>query len=267
MDGLTIWNPIETAVGRCASWRMGRLELWAERYEQEWHVLARTAPEPEDVPSFRFCKKAEKPQSSDWRHHLLSAGDWLHPGPAMMDRPLVVRPDRTLILMPGEKARFFISLPVWFRLMVARDLGGAAAKKLSEHPTLPMPNAWFGDPVSGELCYFSEARLYLDHNQIPDSPTQAVCPLWVSNDSDRELPFERICLHTDLLGIYRGEKRLWTNEVSVLFKGSDQTTQIQTSRAAPRFDGTARLVSDPRQTNENWHFKRTFDLLKIYTGF
>ena len=268
MEDFSIWNPVEIGTGPCASWNWGRLRLWTERYEQEWHLLPIYGEAEEGAePGFAIRGKEEKPPSADWRHYLLRDGPWATPLPVMMDRPLIVRPDRALVLLPGEQARFFISLPVWFRLLIGKTVVPESGRRLQEFPVIPMANAWFGDPVSGELCYFIAARLYPEFEQIPYSSVHAVCPLWISNESDKDLSFDRICLHTEFLNIYRGTRRFWTNEVSVLFKGSDQETRLQPSKSAPTLDGAAVLVSGSRKLIELWHFKKTFDLLKQFTGF
>jgi hypothetical protein len=268
MENFSIWNPAEIGIDTCASWNLGRLRLWAERYEQEWHILPSYRDEEEaSAPGFAVCGKADKPISDDWRHYLLRDGPWATPVPVMMDRPVILRPDRALVLLPGERARFFISLPVWFRLLVGKTAAAESNRQLQEFPIAPMANAWFGDPVSGKLCYFLAARLYPDFGQIPFSSVHAVCPLWISNESDRELSFDRICLHTEFLSIYRGESRLWTNEVSVVFRGPDHETRLQPSKLAPAHDGKTALVAGSRQLVEHWYFKKTFDLLKQFTGF
>lgn len=268
MEELSLWDPVEFNVGARALWRLGRLSVWVQRYEQAWHVL-RTYAGDGDAESreFALSLQADKPDSTDWKHYLVKDGRWALPLPAMMDRPVIVRPDRELILPPGQRARFFIALPLWFALRAgtARVAGNQAP--LFEVPIVPIANAWFGDPIAGELCYYVDARLYQDAEELPGSPVHAVCPLWIHNDSEKELSFDRFCLHTEFLGIYRGRSRLWTNEVSILFKGAAQATQVQPSKSAPDLDGPASLVREPRQAVENWYFKRSFDLLKHFTGF
>ena len=268
MEDLSIWNPVDIAAGRCISWKLGKLSLWVERYEQAWHVLSRYEDtESLAEPAFACDDKAGKPVSCDWRHYLLKEGNQASPLPAMLDRPLIVRPDRALILLPGERALLFLSIPVWLRMHVGNTGNPAGGRTLFECPIIPMASAWFGDPISGELCYFSESRLYPEFGQIPFSAYHAVCPLRISNESDKELEFDRICIHTEFLGIYRGPERLWTNEVAVVFKGLDHPTQIQLSKEAPNISGESHLLSGPRQANESRYFKRTFDRLKYFTGF
>jgi len=237
-----------------------------EHYEREWHLLPVYHREAEEPVGFSLRDKTEKPFSTEWKHYLLREGNLAAPAPVMPDRAVILRPDRVLVIPPDEKAQFFVSLPAAFRLSVGVSAVGRM-KLLCEYPIVPMPGAWFGDPVSGELCYFSEARFFPVPSQIPRSPLHAVCPLLISNESDKELQFDRICLHTEFLGVYRSLERFWTNEVNVLFRGPEHVTQILPSKSPPQFEGAARLVSRPRQAVENWYFKRTFDLLKYFTGF
>lgn len=242
--------------------------LWIEHYEHEWHLLpAYTGAEFPSEPVFSTRARNEKPESADWVHYIIHDGNRITPVPAMPDRPVVVRPDRTLVIIPGERANFFLSLPLAFRLMVSGGSNVAVQRKLAEFPSYSMENAWFGDPVSGELCYFQSTRLYSDFRQIPVSAIHAICPLVISNESERELSFDRICLHTEFLGIYRSPAQFWTNEVRVVFKGSEQETQIHPSKQAPASEGPMTLVTEPRQAIDNWHFKKTFNFLKQFGGF
>lgn len=266
MNPFAVWEPVEVPIGSCASWTLEGLSVWVERYEKEWHLLSLVQPEAEGAVYFSLRDKTEKPLSAEWTHHLLRKGNWAIPEPVVPNRPVIIRPDRVMVLPPGEKVRFFISLPLSFRLSVGTAIKGRL-NPLYLHPITPMPGAWFGDPVSGELCYFTEARLYSDFSQILRSPIHGVCPLLIINEADKELQFDRICLYTEFLGVYRSPDRFWTNEVNVRFRGPEQVSQVMPSKHSPRFEGTARLVSEPRQRVENWYFKRTFNLLKYFTGF
>jgi hypothetical protein len=277
MEGLSIWKPVEISAGQCVSWDCGELSVWVERYEHEWHVLTeykKSAESETAAPIAAFREKVEKPVSQNWKHFLLKEGGWAIPVPAMLDRPVVIRPDRTLVLLPGEAAQFFVALPVWFRLLVGKAVpaklvsaSGGGPRTLFEQPITAMSNAWFGDPVSGELCYYLEARLYPEHPPIPRTPFLAICPLRIRNESEGNLPFERICLHTEFLGVYHSAERLWTHAVDVVFRGPDQATLLQPSKSPPTFDGKLTPLSGPRQAMENSYFRKTFNILKSFTGF
>jgi hypothetical protein len=68
------------------------------------------------------------------------------------------------------------------------------------------------------------------------------------------------------LSVYSSPRRLWTNEILAAYKGTDQGSLIQPSRQAPEIDGETKLFTEPRQSVENWYFKKTFGILKYFSG-
>ncbi len=264
---MSIWDPISVEAGQCVSWTLGSFSVYAERHEHEWHTL--TVLQDRNLLSGGnyccvFSMHAVKPLSSDWKHYLVREGNRADPVPVMPDRPVVIRPDRALTLLPGEYAQFFVGIPVWFRLLVGTE---TLKKQLFEQPISILLNTWFGDPVNGELCYALATRLYHDHKQIHSAPAHALCPLFIKNESETDLQFERICLHVENLSVFKSSTRLWTNAVTVIFKGTDQSTQIQISKAAPDFEKHIEPVCNSRQAVESWYIKKTFSMLKYFTGF
>ncbi len=181
--------------------------------------------------------------------------------PILADRPLVVRSDRPLTLLQGESALFFLEIPVWFRLCTAdpRQL------LIFEEPLSILSNTWFGDPVNGELCYSLDVRLHQGIESVEPCAFIAVCPLSLTNDSNIDLPFEKVCLHVENLSVFKGERFLWTNRLNVVFKGPEQTTQIQIVNAQPEFEPELVLACRARQPAEGWNLKKTFSLLKYFT--
>lgn len=128
-----------------------------------------------------------------------------------------------------------------------------------------MNRAWFGDPYTGELCYSLATRLHQTIESVPFSGFEAVCPLFISNESDTTLAFTKICLHMETVAVYIGS-RLWTNQISVVFKGSEQTTQIQIDKAAPIFEKNLLMICDAREQTESRFIRRTFSMFKYFSG-
>ena len=95
----------------------------------------------------------------------------------------------------------------------------------------------------------------------------AVCPLSITNDSDTDLVFERICLHVENLSVFRSPRRLWTNLLNVLFRGPEQGTQIEIDRGPPGFEKGLALFAEARQPSAGWNIRKTFGILKSFTDF
>ena len=130
---------------------------------------------------------------------------------------------------PGQSTLFFLELPVWFRLSTT----GRRPARIFEEPLSTLTRTWFGDPVTGELCWGLATRLHHSIDSVEPSAWIAVCPLLIENDSETDLDFEKICLHVENLSIFRGPKRLWANSLNVIFKGPDQATQIEIVHSPP----------------------------------
>jgi hypothetical protein len=261
--GIAVWDPVVIAQRQCAAWRFPLRSIWVERIESEWHVLSLPEPGKRAEARSMFIPRTQKPTSSEWRHYLHRESGLVQPCPVLPDKPMVVRPDRALTLLPGQSTIFFLEVPVWFRLSTT----GPRAARIFEEPLCVLTRTWFGDPVTGELCWGLAARLHHSIDSVEPSAWIAVCPLMIENDSDTDLDFEKICLHVENLSIFRGPLRLWANSLNVIFKGPDQATQIEIVHAPPGFEQGLALVSAARQPAAGWNIRKTFGMLKYFTDF
>jgi hypothetical protein len=260
--GVAVWDQVEIPQRRCALWRFSPRSIWVERVENEWHVLS--IP---DGGSSRgeaaLIDRTEKPASSQWRHYLHTVNAPVQPSPVLPDRPVVVKPDRALTLLPGETAQFYVEIPAWFRLSCADE----RSTRIFEEPICQLSQTWFGDPLTGELCYGLATRLHQGLDSVEPTPHLAVCPLSIANDSVADLAFEKICIHVENLSVFRGPERLWANSLNVVFKGSEQATQIEIVREAPAVEKGLALACTARQPASGWNIRKTFGMLKSFTDF
>jgi hypothetical protein len=259
--GMAIWDAVQIAQGQCALWRFPQRSIWVERVESEWHVLS--LPEHGAEARASLMPRAQKPESSQWRHYLHDESGALQPSPVLPDRPLVVRPDRSLTLLPGQSTLFYIELPVWFMLSTA----GQRAARIFEEPLGSLTRTWFGDPVTGELCWGLATRLHHRLDSAQPRSWLSVCPLAIENDSETDLVFEKICLHVENLNLFRGPERLWTNSLNAVFKGPEQATQIEIVHGPPSYEQGVDLVQPARQPATGLNIRRTFGMLKYFTDF
>jgi hypothetical protein len=260
---MAIWDAVEIAQGHCALWRFPKRSIWVERVQSEWHVLSLPVAAAESEAAAWLLPRAQKPESSQWRHYLYEESGGLHPSPILPNRPLVVKPDRSLTLLPGQRTLFFIELPVWF--MLSTD--GPHAVRIFEEPLGSLSRTWFGDPVTGELCWGLATRLHHSLDSVQPRSWLSVCPLAIENDSDTDLVFEKICLHVENLNLFRGSERLWTNSLNAVFQGPDQATQMEIVREPPSYESGMTLVQAARQPSAGWNIRRTFGMLKYFTDF
>ncbi len=258
--GVAVWDEVAIPQKKCSAWHFPHRSIWVERIESEWHVLS--MPGDGSLPDARsgLVARARKPTSSLWRHYLHGETGPVRPAPVLPDRPVVVRPDRTLILLPGQSTVFFLELPVWFRLSTT----GSRSTRIFEEPLSVLTRTWFGDAVTGELCWGLDTRLHHSLDSVRPMAAQAVCPIVIENDSDTDLAFEKVCLHVENLSLFRGPLRLWANSLRAVFKGADQATQIEISPEPPGHEQDLAPISPARQQVAGWSFRRTFGMLKSF---
>lgn len=261
--GLGVWEQSEIPEKKCAVWRFRTRSIWVERVESEWHVL--TLPERAIAgdAQFRIENRAKKPGSSQWRHYLHREIGPVQPVPVLPDRPVVIRPDRALTILPGQSAVFFLELPLWFRL----SIGGTRPTRIFEQPLSLLTRTWFGDPVTGELCWGLATRLHHSVESMEENASRALCPIMIENDSEGDLDFAKICLHVENLSVFRGVRFLWTNSLHAVFKGPDQATQIEIIHVPPDFEPGLVPLAEARMPSAEWNIRRTFGMLKYFTDF
>jgi hypothetical protein len=262
-SSLAVWDEWDLGRKRTAVWTFPERRIHVERVDQEWHVLSEAVRTGAADASRSFIERARKPSSSEWRHYLTRESGPVRPRPVLPDRAIVAKPDRSLTLLAGESAQFFLEIPVWFRMCA----GGSREVRVFEEPLAVLSNTWFGDPATGELCYVLATRLHQGLSSIAPSAWRAVCPMAVTNDSATDLGFERICLHVQNLAVFRGAERLWTNGLAVLFRGAEQASHIQVSPGPPEFEPGLVAAAPARMPAEGWDIRRTFSRIREFAEF
>lgn len=236
----------------------GQLHLWVRREAQQWQIAYENELEAaEERFSLSFSEQAMPETQSPTRWILDEQVESFRLRPLLPDRPLIVRPESPVCLMPEQTVRFFIDIPLWLEL----SFGGKAAKGL-EIPSLRLSNSWFGTPTSGELCYAMKTPARLHQQDLEPSVQRAVFPLEVMNRSTETLNFERLCIRPQHLSIYEGKTSLWTNRGRASYRGADTWSRVAYAAGLPGFDGVKRRVGRAREKTRRGGIQKTFDSFK-----
>ncbi len=251
------WSALGVSPQGCRNLRLGPLTLHARRSCDEWQIALERQRAARGAVSGEITAVDENldAEGLDWHRWVVAdASGGLELLPAMPDRPVVVRPDHPITIPAREKAKFYVSVPVWVRVL-ARPAGNV----LLDVPSLVMSNIWYGDFMEGELCYSltSRARRELAAPGA-DEFSRAVCPVVVANDAAEELRLERLCIRVQHIGVLEGSGRLWTNRVDVEFRGGDRGEHITYGRSAPDECPEARQLTQPRVPEAVSLLRRTF---------
>jgi hypothetical protein len=250
-----VWGPMDLRDRECTHWRIGDVTLWARAYDDEWEIASSYGA--------RVVDSGECPEDVSWTRYVTVAHDDLYTQPALPDRPVVIKPQSPIVILPGRWGRFYFSVPLWVRF-VSQPAGRSVT--MAEVPTQSLSSTWFGDIASGELCYAIGSRLLRRPPAMDDNEAFARCEVEVRNGSRERLQFERICVHVEHMHLFATEEKFWTNQLRVVFKGSDQVSQLTFLPRVPEVAGEARVVCEPREALEKNILKRSFNLIREITG-
>ena len=259
-----MWDPVAIEPKTVYYAGFGTLEVWIERSFDDWYLASRLPEQEQRAVALTKAKNIRIPEGLDWKRWVsgeeASVVRFL---PAMPDRSVVVRPRYPLHVPTGTSVPFFVNIPLWVRVTVGEENGNL----LCEIPSVTLSNTWFGEPTMGELCYSLKTKALRNLEEVSNHPYMATCPVRIQNQAPADLDFQRICIRVEHLHVYRGKDRLWTNQVDVVFKGEDLTSQVTIRKYAPVVEKNSERLCPARQPVDRSLLKRSFYFLRSLTGF
>jgi hypothetical protein len=257
-----LWEPFEIKQDHTLELHLGLLDLWIHRGEQEWHVANENKSLDEGRCEVGISADAF-PQDRRWTRWMINDNvDQIHLRPRLPDRPVIVRPEMPMCLMPKQSVQFFVGIPIWLSVSF-----GASHPDVIEIPSLKLSNSWFGSVTEGELCYALKTTAKLRQEDLLPHAHRVVFPLEIRNTSEEKLNFERLCLRVQNLDIYQGSTRMWTNKGRVIYRGAENWSRIVYGRNAPDFDREEKRISTAREPMSRGTLLKTFDNLKLLADF
>lgn len=250
------WEAQRLEPGDWRVWDAGTLRLWAKRDRHEWRVFSRR--EPEEREELTTGQSEEPPADASWNRWAFREEDAvIQLLPAMPALPVVVRPESPIRIPRGKEVLFFVSVPISLQLYI----GPGRETFVYEEPTAVLSKTWFGEPTFGELCYALRTGASRSLEGIKKGRHRAVCPVRIRNRSEEELDFQKICIRTLYVSIYRGASRLWTSEVEVGYLGKNHFSEIAFGKEAPRHEPVKGLLGPAREIAPRGFIKKSFESL------
>ena len=252
-------EPVRIEDHRVRHWQIGTLSLWVRRSENsEWLVANRQVPGADEVLE-EAAVLDEEPDGLKWQRYAVPESEpTLSLMPQMPDRPLIVRPETPLTIATGGEGVFYALLPCWI------DLAVGEGTKIVTIPSVRLSGSWFGEPVSGELCYAMRTNARRGVEDLPPRPHRAVCTLRIANRDAKPLEVQRVCLHVGPLAIYRGTAHLWTSEVTLTNTAGNEPTEPHYGTATPAADPHAELLSPAREPRDPKSLKARFKAMRSF---
>lgn len=256
-----LWEPLFVAEEETLRLGLGPLNIWIHRGTNEWHIAHENVLNEED--RCILDRSQDFPSRTDWTRWIIDHQiETIQLCPKLPDRPLIVRPEMPMCLMPKESVLFFVGIPIWLSIFF-----GKQSHRATEIPTMRLSNSWFGSVTAGELCYALKTTAKLHLEDLLPHPHRVIFPLEIRNSSTEKLNFERLCLHMKTLNIYQGQSRMWTNRGRVVYRGEEKWSRVVYARNAPKFDQAKLLLSEASENLPRGVLLQTFDNLKQLADF
>ena len=224
------WLAINIAENEAAIWSVEDISVYAQRVTGDW-MLARAASE--SIPIEQVARKITwLPINLDWKRWALEhEAPEVRFCPAFPDRPLVVKTRIPVIVPPKTTVELYVNLPIWLEVSVSQ---GSKYYTLDTIAPTTLSNTWYGTHFEGQLCYALKSRPRRSLEDLSEEPLRAVCLFKIRNSSKVSLPVEKIRIDPAHLSLYQSNRRLWTNCVTVTFKGDEEHSEIDYDDSAPR---------------------------------
>ncbi|MDD5596300.1 MAG: hypothetical protein PHV82_00060 [Victivallaceae bacterium] len=170
----------------------GISKLLKDKFESQWHKTAWR----KDGGSIRFSLR-------------------------LPDRPVVLKPDMVQEIMPGQVVSAYCSIPLSVQLAVC-------GSRLAEYPLTVLSKTWFGEPDEGVSGYSLKGQVLASMDKLSLSRIQAVCAIEIENHAAEMLRFERLCLRTEYMGLFRpeGDCIPATSKCRLIYAGRDRMSKI-----------------------------------------
>jgi hypothetical protein len=256
---MNIWKPVVMEHDTPYRWQLGILSLWAQLLHDEYLIAFRYDEEEVEEPRAGSVTRDSVPEDLTWQRFILhDKGEGIGLRPALPDRPVVVTPEFQIKIMPGGEATFYVSIPLWVQVTAGRK----GSLLLLEIPSRVLSNTWFGDTMTGELCYSLNTRARRDIAQDHTIEYLVLCPLSIKNGGNGTLDVQKLSLHVEYLRVYRGKSRLWSNEIRIVYFGGEQPAEVHYSDREPKREKGCELLNSERSPVQRSILKKSFGFIK-----
>ncbi len=257
----SLWESHEVESGSGCCWSLGRFSLVIFRTEGEWLVASRLDRGREPASEIaRIERVSERPgeECEIVRFVASQASTVVRLVPRTADRSLVVRPSLPLRLLSGEKAKIYISAPIWVEIQVGKPM-----HSLCDMPVRQLSDTWFGPSTrEGEVAYALRTQARVQLAELPRRRYRVITPIAISNEGGDSLLLDRINIPVPRLSVYvAGDGSLWSETVNLARRHGSDLAELKVGKGVPREVKGARRLGEPRVGPEHSFVVRAFSTL------
>lgn len=254
-DYTSVWRDYSLSNDQINYQNIGDLHIWYKSAAKQLSVAY-------CLDSIGECEYSvtQIPESVEWNRWSLSNDvQKIDIMPVFPDRPVVVKPELKMKLLPNVKIKFYVRVPIWVRMVTQQT---NSELTLLESPSVVLSSTWFGTPAQGELCYWITSGVQFQTEPDLTRYYSAICPINLSNKSDKELEITKLNIRVPKLSIFIDQQQLWSDDIKINYRGEEHSSQIIVSGKAPEERPSAVLLSKPRSDGKKSFTAKTFSTIK-----
>lgn len=244
------WSELDIAEGSEVSRSVGDLQLRIVRSNHIYRIHMDGGP-------------ARSEGVAGWHDAHVGANGRVRVEPATPNLPIVLRPTIPIALSCGESVHYRVLLPLWIRITTDGGMTGYRREVLFDLPCRTLKRTWFGAAGGGEIAY---VRAFDPQSREAYQNHQCVVPVTIRNSSDSVLWFERFLLRVVHLDLYRMDRCIESNGVTVAFKGREQLSQISFESARTTIEQGGAPLTTSRIPAGSDIIRKSFLWLKSLAG-
>ena len=193
-------------------------------------------------------------------------GEYYHSGksnsliiaPALQYKPLVFKGNK-MVIAPHQRMTFFVRIPIILQLYFSKV---QEHNLLKEIPSQRLSDTWFGEPDNGVAAFALGNEYYLNFEEIETTELEAICPVNIFNNWDKQLEVQRLIIKADNMSLFRNDLKVVTSVIKLEYRGQDTISSVSygTSKQYhgenPETLAKARTDDTKSLLKANFHFIR-----------
>lgn len=246
-EQLEWWGEYCVSDGETFEWTIGPLQLVIGRDGPDLWIASKR----DDYPlraDLRVAKPADQgvfKSLAAERFGFNHADVRLQLRPRLADRPVVVRTEHPLSILPGEDITLYVSTPIWVEVLFETP-----PVSLMELPAFPPSDTWFG-PLAGdgELCYAGKTLARRRYDTLRSWPHRAATRIEIQNQASDVFRVESLKLPVPTLELFapaQGRMETDTVQLTRLSRRDAQITKKRTSGPEGNPPSSFKELSPPR---------------------
>lgn len=226
LKALDFWTSHHLPTMAIGHWKIGPLELWIRRYENEWRIYSRSLENPslKDILVQIPSSENHPPNINVHRFGVHETTDILTFQPVLADRSIVVRPEKPFHIPAKEEVPIYVMHSVWLKVNY-----GASHINLTKLPIYRPSDTWFGSStIDGELCYSTRSKAKIRFDDLELFPYRAVTKIQLQNKSNNDVFLERLKVALPSLSLYLSENQVFFTD-SLIYSRQPEGKEINIS--------------------------------------